>query len=150
MHEWLIGRQQDVLAESRFCGTNDPQNHKTNVTIVQRQKRSASTHGLDSTSGSQRFAIRPSFSRIRFDIVANNSDALMGLSKALLELVNMAKNQEKTVNVSEARTHWYELLRMAESGTEIPITKHGTPLAKLMPLANPTRRPKPKAHDSTI
>jgi prevent-host-death family protein len=92
----------------------------------------------------------PPFSCTRFDIVANNGDALMGLSKALVEVVNMAKKQEKTANVSEARTHRYELLKMAETGAEITITKHGTSLVKLMPLANPAPRSDPKSHDSAV
>jgi len=39
-----------------------------------------------------------------------------------------------TVGAYEAKTHFSELLERAEAGDEITITKHGTPVAKLVPL----------------
>jgi prevent-host-death family protein len=39
-----------------------------------------------------------------------------------------------TVGAYEAKTHFSELLERAEAGDEITITKHGTPVAKLVPV----------------
>ena len=38
------------------------------------------------------------------------------------------------VGVYDARTHFSELLERVESGEEITITKHGTPVARLVPV----------------
>jgi len=38
------------------------------------------------------------------------------------------------VGAYEARTHFSELLEKVESGEEITITKHGTPVARLVPI----------------
>ena len=39
-----------------------------------------------------------------------------------------------TVGAYEAKTHLSELLEKVESGEEITITKHGSPVAKLVPV----------------
>lgn len=48
-----------------------------------------------------------------------------------------------TVGAYEAKTHLSELLEKVEAGEEITITKHGTPIAKLVPVkkeASPEER----------
>jgi len=39
----------------------------------------------------------------------------------------------KTVGVSQARTHLYELLQRASNGETIQITRRGIPIARLVP-----------------
>lgn len=39
-----------------------------------------------------------------------------------------------TVGAYEAKTHLSELLEKVEAGEEITITKHGSPVAKLVPV----------------
>lgn len=39
-----------------------------------------------------------------------------------------------TVGAYEAKTHLSELLEKVEAGEEITITKHGAPIAKLVPV----------------
>lgn len=39
------------------------------------------------------------------------------------------------VPVSEAKTHLTELVRRAEAGEEVVLTRHGVPVVRLMPLA---------------
>lgn len=39
-----------------------------------------------------------------------------------------------TVGAYEAKTHLSELLEKVEAGEEITITRHGTPVAKLVPV----------------
>jgi len=43
-----------------------------------------------------------------------------------------------TVGAYEAKTHLSELLEKVEAGEEITITKHGTPVAKLVPVKKET------------
>jgi prevent-host-death family protein len=48
-----------------------------------------------------------------------------------------------TVGAYEAKTHLSELLEKVEAGAEITITKHGAPVARLVPVkkeANPEER----------
>jgi prevent-host-death family protein len=45
----------------------------------------------------------------------------------------MAKNAD-TVGAYEAKTHLSELLERVEAGREITITRHGSPVAKLVPV----------------
>jgi prevent-host-death family protein len=40
----------------------------------------------------------------------------------------------KTVGAYQAKTHLSQLLEKVEAGEEITITKHGTPVAKLVPV----------------
>jgi len=42
----------------------------------------------------------------------------------------------KTVGASEAKTHFSALLEAIERGEEITITKHGRPVAKLVPIGD--------------
>lgn len=44
-----------------------------------------------------------------------------------------------TVGTFEAKTHLSNLLDQVERGEQIVITKHGRPIAKLMPMANVDR-----------
>ena len=39
-----------------------------------------------------------------------------------------------TVGSYDAKTRFSELLELAESGSEITITRHGTPVARLVPV----------------
>lgn len=43
-----------------------------------------------------------------------------------------------TVGAYEAKTHLSELLERVEAGQEITITKHGSPVAKLVPVKKRT------------
>lgn len=45
----------------------------------------------------------------------------------------MANLQGNTVGAYEAKTHLSKLLEKVEAGEEITITKHGAPVAKLVP-----------------
>jgi prevent-host-death family protein len=44
-----------------------------------------------------------------------------------------------TVGAYEAKTHLSELLEKVEAGEEITITKHGTPVARLVPVKKGVR-----------
>ena len=46
----------------------------------------------------------------------------------------MANLQGNTVGAFEAKTHLAQLLEKVEAGEEITITKHGAPVAKLVPV----------------
>ena len=47
----------------------------------------------------------------------------------------MARQQSRNiVGAYQAKTHLSELLEKVEAGEEIVITKHGTPVAKLVPV----------------
>jgi prevent-host-death family protein len=43
------------------------------------------------------------------------------------------------VGVFQAKTHFSQLLQRVAQGEEITITKHGWPLARLVPAARPSR-----------
>ena len=45
----------------------------------------------------------------------------------------------KPVNIHEAKTNFSRLVERAAKGEEIVIARAGRPLARLMPLASPTR-----------
>jgi len=45
-----------------------------------------------------------------------------------------AFEDSKIVGAYEAKTHLSELLEKVEAGEEITITKHGTPIARLVPI----------------
>jgi prevent-host-death family protein len=47
-----------------------------------------------------------------------------------------------TVNIHEAKTHLSRLVEQAAAGAEIVIAKAGRPVARLMPLAEATRKPR--------
>ena len=42
--------------------------------------------------------------------------------------------KNNTVGAYEAKTHLSELLEKVEAGQEVTITKHGNPVAKLVPI----------------
>jgi prevent-host-death family protein len=46
----------------------------------------------------------------------------------------MSKPHDDRVGDYEAKTHFSELLERVESGAEITITKHGVPVARLVPV----------------
>ena len=55
----------------------------------------------------------------------------------------MATLRSNVVGAYEAKTHLSELLEKVEAGEEITITKHGAPVAKLVPVrkeASPEER----------
>ncbi len=43
----------------------------------------------------------------------------------------------KTIGASEARTHFARLLKRVALGERIVITRHGTPVARLVPFVKP-------------
>lgn len=43
----------------------------------------------------------------------------------------------KTVGAFEAKTHFARLLERVANGEQVVITKHGTPVARLVPFAKP-------------
>ena len=49
----------------------------------------------------------------------------------------------RPVNIHEAKTHFSRLVERAANGEEIIIARAGRPLARLMPLASPTRPRRP-------
>jgi len=48
------------------------------------------------------------------------------------------RRSAKTVNAYQAKTHWSRLLEKVEAGEEIIITRHGSPVAKLVPVGKKT------------
>jgi prevent-host-death family protein len=46
----------------------------------------------------------------------------------------MAARQANVIGAYDAKTHFAQLLDRATGGEEITITKHGTPVAKLVPV----------------
>lgn len=46
----------------------------------------------------------------------------------------MSSQHTSSVGAYEAKTHFSELLEKVEAGEEITITKHGTPVARLVPV----------------
>jgi prevent-host-death family protein len=50
---------------------------------------------------------------------------------------------EASVGAFEAKTHLSKLLERAEKGESITITKHGRPVARLVPAPRGTIRPNP-------
>jgi prevent-host-death family protein len=49
------------------------------------------------------------------------------------------KRNAKEVGLFEAKTHLSALVNRVQRGEEITITKHGTPVARLIPPAGPSR-----------
>ena len=49
----------------------------------------------------------------------------------------------KPINIHQAKTHFSRLVERAANGEEIIIARAGRPLARLMPLASPTRLRRP-------
>jgi prevent-host-death family protein len=54
--------------------------------------------------------------------------------------VTTAAARSTTVGAYEAKTHLPELLRRVEKGERITITKHGHPVAELVPASDERRR----------
>ncbi len=50
------------------------------------------------------------------------------------------QSNNNTVGAYEAKTHLSELLEKVEAGEEITITKHGSPVAKLVPVKKEASR----------
>ncbi|MDA0835602.1 MAG: type II toxin-antitoxin system prevent-host-death family antitoxin [Planctomycetota bacterium] len=46
----------------------------------------------------------------------------------------MAASQTDVIGAFEAKTHFSELLERVSHGEEITITRHGTPIARLVPM----------------
>jgi prevent-host-death family protein len=46
----------------------------------------------------------------------------------------MDKENPDSIGAYEAKTHFSELLERVEKGEEVTITKHGTPVARLVPV----------------
>ena len=46
----------------------------------------------------------------------------------------------QTVNIKDAQTRLAELLTLAQAGNEIIIADNGQPLARLVPVAEPSRK----------
>ena len=46
-----------------------------------------------------------------------------------------------TINVADAKAHFSDLLDRAARGEEIVIARAGKPVARIMPLADPPKRP---------
>ncbi|MFO7767522.1 MAG: type II toxin-antitoxin system prevent-host-death family antitoxin [bacterium] len=58
----------------------------------------------------------------------------------------MVAREGRTVGSYEARTHFSELIEEVEAGGEITITRHGTPVARLVPVdTEPTREVRERA-----
>lgn len=52
-------------------------------------------------------------------------------------------NGSRSVGAYEAKTHFSELLERVEAGEEVTITRHGTPVARMVPIrtrTTPVRR----------
>ncbi len=49
----------------------------------------------------------------------------------------MMSNTQSTYGAFDAKTRFSELLERVAAGEEIMITKHGTPVAKLVPISRP-------------
>jgi prevent-host-death family protein len=46
----------------------------------------------------------------------------------------MNRSSRNTVGAYEAKTHFSEILEKVEAGEEITITRHGTPVARMVPV----------------
>jgi prevent-host-death family protein len=46
------------------------------------------------------------------------------------------------VSVTEAKGHLTELVRLAEAGDEVVLTRHGQPVVRIVPVAKPVDREK--------
>jgi prevent-host-death family protein len=57
-----------------------------------------------------------------------------GLTTDYRKGLSMALGHDNVVGAFEAKTHFSELLERIEKGEEVTITKHGTPVAKLVPI----------------
>ncbi|HPD29647.1 MAG TPA: type II toxin-antitoxin system prevent-host-death family antitoxin [Phycisphaerae bacterium] len=46
----------------------------------------------------------------------------------------MTDHRRSIVGAHEANVHFYELLKRVEKGEEVTITRHGSPVARLVPV----------------
>lgn len=51
-------------------------------------------------------------------------------------MLHQQNNSIQTIGAFEAKTHLSELLDKTEQGEQFIITKHGRPVAKLVPISN--------------
>jgi prevent-host-death family protein len=56
-------------------------------------------------------------------------------------------HKANSVGAYDAKTHFSELLERVESGQEVTITRHGWPVARIVPM---TRKTTPKQRRSAI
>lgn len=52
----------------------------------------------------------------------------------------MRDPEESTVGAYDAKTHFSELLARVEEGEEVTITRHGSPVARLIPVKQAATR----------
>jgi prevent-host-death family protein len=52
----------------------------------------------------------------------------------------MHESDESTVGAYDAKTHFSELLARVEEGEEVTITRHGSPVARLIPVKRAATR----------
>jgi prevent-host-death family protein len=62
----------------------------------------------------------------------------------------MTKRLSNTVGSFEAKTHLSELLDRVEAGEKVTITRHGSPVAQLVPVRNKSSREERRAAISSI
>ena len=60
-------------------------------------------------------------------------EALAVLARGMIELVNLTGQFVKTIQASEAKTRFLSLLNEIERGASVIITRHGKPVARLVP-----------------
>lgn len=54
-------------------------------------------------------------------------------------LPHVSRQPRNVVGAFHAKTHFSQLLQRVAKGEEITITKHDTPVARLVPVARPSR-----------
>ncbi len=57
----------------------------------------------------------------------------------------MAAGQDSTLGAYEAKSHFSQLLERVEQGEIVTITKHGRPVAKLVPIRRESTREERRA-----
>ena len=57
----------------------------------------------------------------------------------------MAKPRETSVGAYDAKTHFSELLERVVKGEEVTITRHGAPVARMVPIHRKTNREQRRA-----
>ena len=60
----------------------------------------------------------------------------------MVQYIGSLTNQETgmRISVSEAKGQLTELVRRSEAGEEVVLTRHGQPVARLVPMKSPTDR----------
>ena len=54
-------------------------------------------------------------------------------------------HESNTVGAYDAKTHFSELLERVEGGEEVTITRHGSPVARMVPVRRKTTRAQRRA-----